>query len=152
MKHREGWFGYRQDTPRPRKPPGRLELAARRKTRAAGKAAIPYAASFALTVLVAVWLHHPALAWLGLGAVLALAADRLREHYGWMRKGSRLATRRRRRDLGPATFGELRRKVSAPVIRHDAKTTRPSWHGRTRRMPATEAGFLICTVTKGKLR
>ena len=49
---------------------------------------------------------------LPLGAILGLAADRLREHLGWHRKGGKAAMRKRRRYQGPATTGELARNLT----------------------------------------
>lgn len=49
---------------------------------------------------------------LPLGAILGLAADRLREHLGWHRKGGKAALRKRRRYQGPATMSELTRNLT----------------------------------------
>lgn len=49
---------------------------------------------------------------LPLGAILGLAADRLREHLGWHRKGGKAAMRKRRRYQGPATMSELARNLT----------------------------------------
>ncbi len=133
------------------RPPGLVGRAVRRKRAAVCRAARPYLAGLATVAVPAVFLAVAAPGWLWLallpaGAVLGLAADRFREHRGWHRCGGKAAARRRRRWQGHATWPELHRKHSLAAARRNAKAMRPSFGGRTRRLPPAEAGILIGTV------
>jgi hypothetical protein len=64
---------------------------------------------------------------LPLGAVLGAAGDRLREHWGWHRKGGKAALRKRRRYQGHATFGELGRNLPAGQGVPIGTVRRASW-------------------------
>ena len=78
----------------------------------------PWALSLAGTAVLALVLLIAApgllpLVLLPLGAIFGLAADRLRELWGWHRKGGKAALRKRRRYQGPATLAELARNLPA---------------------------------------
>ncbi len=80
-------------------------------------AVFPWALSLAGVALLALILLAAApgllcLTLLPLGAILGLAGDRLREHWGWHRKGGKAALRKRRRYQGPATMSELTRNLT----------------------------------------
>ena len=81
------------------------------------RSVLPWALSLAGVALLALILLTAApgllpLVLLPLGAILGLAADRLREHLGWHRKGGKAALRKRRRYQGPATMSELTRTLT----------------------------------------
>ena len=81
------------------------------------RSVLPWALSLAGVALLALILLTAApgllpLVLLPLGAILGLAADRLREHLGWHRKGGKAALRRRRRYQGHATLAEVGRNLS----------------------------------------
>ena len=115
------------------RPPGRLARAIHRRRTAARTAARPYLLGLAATAVLALVLliAAPGLlcaALLPAGAVLGIAADRLRMHWGWHRQNSRIAAWKRRRHQGPASWAELR-----------AHSPR-------------DGGIPICTVTRGRTR
>jgi hypothetical protein len=92
---------------RPAKPPLRIPPPLR-----------PYAASLAAVGVLALVLLEAApslllLTLLPAGAVLGIAADRLRMHAGWHRRGGKAALRKRRRYQGPAPLAELARNLPA---------------------------------------
>lgn len=92
------------------KPPGRLRRGLRRCVASPWALSLEGVAVLVLALLAAAPRLLP-LALLPLGAVLGIAADRLREHWGWHRKGGRAAMRQRRRYQGRATIGELARNL-----------------------------------------
>ena len=114
--------------------PGRVKRAIHRKREAARGAVRPYLLS--ITAAAAFWLllliAAPGLEWAALlpaGAVLGIAADRLRMHWGWHFRNSRMAAWKRRRHQGPASWPELRARAFSP-----------------------RNGIPICTVTRGRTR
>jgi len=135
VRHRQGIIGYRPDTPRTPKPPGRMTLAARRKARHAA----PYAAGLTVALAVAVLLHSLAPFWVTIGLVAMHAGLRLLEAVDIRRNGGRRAARQRRRFQGIASEWELR-SLSLCAARRRAKVTRPQTGGR---LPAHEAGVHI---------
>ena len=97
--------------PQPSSRPGRVRRFGRRALRTPGALSAAGTAGLALIMLAAAPGLLP-LVLLPLGAILGLAADRLREHLGWHRKGGKAALRKRRRYQGPATMSELTRNLT----------------------------------------
>jgi hypothetical protein len=133
------------------RPPGKIKRAIRRRKSAAYRAVRPHIIALAATAVFAFLLlvAAPGWSWLAAvpaGGILAIAGDRYREHRNWHRRGGRAAMRKRRRWQGHATWAELHRKLSLGAVRRNAKSMRPSYGGRTRRLAPPEAGILIGTV------
>ena len=97
--------------PQPSSRPGRVRRFGRRALRTPWALSAAGTAGLALIMLAAAPGLLP-LVLLPLGAILGLAADRLREHLGWHRKGGKAALRRRRRYQGHATLAEVGRNLS----------------------------------------
>ena len=97
--------------PQPSSRPGRVRRFGRRALRTPWALSAAGTAGLALILLTAAPGLLP-LVLLPLGAILGLAADRLREHLGWHRKGGKAALRRRRRYQGHATLAEVGRNLS----------------------------------------
>ena len=96
----------RPDKPTPKS--GRIRRFVRRRRSSPWVLSLAAVAVLALILLAAAPGLLP-LALLPLGAVLGLAADRLREHWGWHRSGGKAAARRRRRYQGWAGRGDIAR-------------------------------------------
>ena len=121
-------------TAKPPKPAGPVRRAVRRKRAAVMRPARPYVAALAVTGAGALFLLAvaPGLLWVSLlaaGAVLGIAADRARMHWGLHRKDGRVAAWKRRRHQGPASWAELRRRAFR-----------------------SGDAIPICTVTRGRTR
>ena len=102
-------IGYRPRTaPAPRKPPGRLEQAARRKARDAA----PYAAVLVITAAITLLLRSLLPFGIGLGITGTLIAVRLLEAVDVRRGGGRRAARQRRKYQGHATWRDPGKHLS----------------------------------------
>jgi len=138
----------------PKKPPGRMAIATRRKARAVRPYLIAVAAAMVAIILAvvvlnillsAIGLHIPVgvAPMLGVGAGIGAAghhaAGRAWEAIGIRRSGGRRAARQRRKYQGIASEWELLRNLSLPAARRRAKVTRP----QSGRLPAAEAGVHI---------
>ena len=92
----------------------------------------PYVASLAVTGVLALVLFIAApslllLTILPVGAVLGIAGDRLRMHWGLHRRGGKAALRKRARYQGPATLAELARNLPAGQGVPIGTVRRASW-------------------------
>jgi type IV secretion system protein VirD4 len=113
------------------------------KTRAAGRAAVPYVAAYGLVLAAAgvadaAW-HVPPMAPLPVAvaaAALAHATIRLHEAHGWHRSGGRAAMRHRRRFQGTASRKDIRASLSPQAAVRKARATCPD-------LPAWQAPILI---------
>ena len=119
----------------PEKPPGRIKRAIHHKRAAARGAPRPYIPSLPAVAALALIILAVApgllcMVLLPAGAVLGIAADRLRMHAGWHLRNSRMAAWKRRRHQGPASWPELRARAFRP----------------------RGGGIPICTVTRGQTR
>jgi hypothetical protein len=132
----------------PPKPPGRIARTAQRHKRRILHHARSYLLALATAMIVTILTRS---LW-PLGATAAgcaaIAADRYIEHRWFHRSGGRSAARRRRRYQGMARPGELSLSVSLAAVRHSCKHLRPSLGGRTRLLPADEAGIELGQIRR----
>lgn len=111
---------------RPAKKRGRIGQFIRRHRSSPWLLSLAGTAVLALVLLAAAPGLLP-LVLLPLGAILGLAADRIREHLGWHRKGGKAALRKRRRYQGHATLSELGRNLPAGQGVPIGTVRRASW-------------------------
>lgn len=100
-------------------------------------------AGYGSAMLAGLAAGSPQLTYAALGGAAVHAGIRLQEARNWHRRGGKAAARKRRRHQGHASRREMNRKVSLAAARRSTAVMRPSLGGRTRGLPARDAGVFI---------